>query len=574
MTLLDSRKIGGSNVSETRTRRTWWRVLGWWLSIAGGLAVSAQTEDELSQDAVVMMSPFTVRAETMSQYEFSVANVKFEDWRKLISPNFIVYTDAEASELRPMIEKMEMLFMATPVMVGRRPLAHAPITVVMPSLSSEWKKIHSKGKIRYKGKVKWKVGASSFDELAYVAVMEYDWQYSGVELLYSTTAGLNFELLGLNGAFPIMRGLAYYFETAEVVDGALNIGGASRRLAPLRNEEWFDWDHFFAIRPTSPEFVGNSNKLYRFDAQATLFVHYMLMQDDPQVKEQFWEWNALLHTGYKPSETLFQSVFGLRWKELEKATKSHLIKKTFTTRPFRFPPESMDFVVTEFEVKAPEMRELFVLAQINNQEVEESVAALNSLLKKGLKTESLRPMLAGACILWERPESALKVLQEMIATGKQFPEVYAMAAELLLKSQWNEGMPSAELLDEVRSLLTMALEGEPLLPTAIDGMTQVLAMGPTVTPEQVEEIERYCMHFQGNGATDRSLLALALASWRIGDEARAKRVCDLLAESSLTKRSSRMLAQRMDQAIKEGESPEQWLEDLNRGNGSAEKINP
>ncbi len=58
-------------------------------------------------------------------------------------------------------------------------------------------------------------------------------------------------------------------------------------------------------------------------------------------------------------------------------------------------------------------------------------------------------MLAGACILWERPESALKVLQEMIATGQQFPEVYAMAAKLLLKSQWDEGMPSAELLDEV-----------------------------------------------------------------------------------------------------------------------------
>jgi len=548
MTLFESKRMGGSGVATTGSLGCWWRMLGWWLWGAGSLAVSMQAENELGRDPVVAMSPFEVNA----------ASVEFEGWKKLVSPNFIVYTDAASTEVRPTIEKLEMVFMATQVTIGRRPLVHAPTTVVLPSSRSDWKKIRSKGT------VKWKVGATAYDELAYLAVLEYDWQDSGVGLLYSITSNLNFQLLGLESVFPVERGLTYFFETAEMVDGALKIGGANRRVALLKNERWFDWERFFAIRPTSPEFVRDSNDVYRFGAQAALFVHYMLMQEDPKVKEQLWEWNALLHAGNEPTEALFQSIFGLDWEQLQKAMKHYLSRGSFTSRLYRFPPESMEFVVTELDVKAQEMRELFVLVQINNQKIADSQAALDSLLKKGLRTDDLRPMLAGACISWKRPESALQVLQEMIAAGKQFPEVYALAAELLFKSQWSEEMPTAELLDEVRSWLTMALEGEPLLPEAIDGMTQVLAMGPTVTPRQVEEIKQYCLQLQGNAATDSSLVALALASWRSGDEARAKRVCELLAESLFTKRSSRLFAQRIDQAIKAGESPEQMLADLKR----------
>lgn len=548
MIKFDSRKIIAGSVSELRRLGRRWRILGRWLLVVGWVTMPVQSQDELDRDLVVEMSP----------YEVSAASVEFEGWKKLISPNFIVYTDAASTEVRPAIEKLEMVFMATQVTLGRRPLVHAPITVVLPSSRSDWKKIRSKGK------VKWKVGATSFDELAYFVILEYDWQDEGVDLLYAITSNLNFELLGVKGAFPIRRGLTYFFETAELIDGALNIGGANRRVSFLKNERWFDWERFFAIHPSSPEFVRDSYDVHRFSAQSAIFVHYMLMQEDPQVKEQLWEWNALLHAGNKPTEVLFQSVFGMNWSELRKTMKDYLSKGSFTTRLYRFPPESMKFVVTELDIKAQEMRELFVLVQINNQKIEDSELALDSLLKKGLKTEELRAMLVGACLSWKRPEAALKVLRDMVASGNQFPEVYTAAAELIFESQPLEGFPPVELLDEVASLLTIALKEEPLWADAIEGMTQVLATGVAVGDEQVQEIKQLCLRLQGNGQTDGALVSLAFASWRNGDEARAKRVCDLLAGSLFTRRPAKLFAERIVQAIDAGESPEQMLTDLKR----------
>lgn len=534
---------------DTGTIRRWrgkvWQ-LGVGLIVGFGGGLTGGSADELGSPPVVMMSP----------YEVSAASVEFEGWKKLISPNFVVYTDAAATEVRPMMERLEMIFMATQVTIGRRPLTHAPITLILPSSRSDWKKIRSKGQVQ------WKVGATSFHQLAYFVVLEYDWQDDGVSLVYTITTNLNLRLLGMESAFAIGRGLSYFFETAEMHEGALNIGQANSRVGQLKYDRWFEWEKFFSINKKSPEYLRDSDLLHRFNAQAAIFVHYLLMQEDPKMKAGLWEWNMLLLAGKDPTEALFESVFGMGWDTLQETMEHYLSKGSFTTRLYRFPPELMKFVVTELEVKTQEMRELFVLTQIHNQRIDDSKLALDSLLDKGLKTADLRSMLVGACLSWDRKDAALNVLREMIAEGGQYPEVYGKAAELILEASPPGHFPPTEVLAEAKALARTALEGESLMAEVIEGLALLIALEPEMTAAKVGEIKQLCRRLAGNGPTDGALAALAFASWRAGDTARAQRVCELLRDSQFTGRSTLMFTTLVAEAMEAGKSPAEMLASL------------
>src|SRR6185503_9517942 len=98
--------------------------------VAGGSALTAAPAPKApaAAEPAVTMSPFEVQANS----------VEFRKWIKVGSPNYVVYTDASGSDASQLLRELEMLHAAGEVFFGRRALRFPPVTVILPTASSDW----------------------------------------------------------------------------------------------------------------------------------------------------------------------------------------------------------------------------------------------------------------------------------------------------------------------------------------------------------------------------------------------------------------------------------------------------
>ena len=506
-------------------------VLTLLVALAGPVSRAiAQGDDAAAAADVVMMSP----------YEVSTRTVEFKGWTKLRSPNFIVYTDAPLSEVRPIVKQMEMLHLVAQVTFGRRPLNKVPALVVLPTSRSDWRKIRSQGS------VEWEVAVSSLDWFQPGSVVEYNWQDDGISVLWASLTRAEMIWLGLDPPLALTNGFAYYFETIRMSKDGLRVGRGNSRVQWLQNGEWFNWKELFEINSSSPIYTRDTTALQRFNGQAALFVHYLMTRDEPGRVEQLLQWAALLRAGREPTEERFIATFGMTWEECTKRLRRFLNGEKFNVKVYNFPPESLDFVVTELGVKAQEMRDLFVLVSIHNQRVADSEVSLDAMLAKGLASPVLRPLLVSACMEWKRTEAAMEHLRLLIAEDNVSSEVFDLGVHLEFEKRVEKPGLDARLdeagVDEIRQWGRLALAREPLQACMHEAMCWTEALAPEVGPESLETIKRHLAALDGNGDTDQGLAAFAVAAWRAGQTERARRACQLLLESDYSKAPWREIA--------------------------------
>lgn len=468
----------------------------------------------------------------MSPYEVAAQSAEFLHWSKFRSPNFLVYTDARADEIRPYLRQMEMMYMVNQVIFGRVPLRHEPIRVILPTARSDWRKLRSKGRVQ------WTVAATAWSRFSYTSLVEYDWQDQGLNVMWNSLSGLLGETLGIDWAFPLRRGMGNYWETMHLAEGGIKVGQMNARVLNLRRLGFMDWERFFSLNSSSREFVRDGDNLRRLSGQSALFVHYILMSEDPAAADKLLAWSAQIAAGTEPTSDAFAAIFGMGYEELDEAMKAYVRKDQFNLYNYGIPDGVMDFVVTELAVGATEMRELFVLIQIINQNVDESEAALDGLLRKGLKSPILRPLLVEACLRWARPDAAVEILEAMIAEGDDAAETHSTFAYLKILKQVGTPLAdqriSAAEYEQLRSLADAALQREPMHSLTNLTLGWLLALQEDLTDEDVAEIRGICRRMDGNGETDDPLAALALASQRMGDTATAQRLIQLLDNSPFT----------------------------------------
>ncbi len=507
---------------------------GWTLVLMGCAALlPGHAQETPTGGDVVMMSPYEVSAHT----------VEFKGWTKLRSPNFIVYTDASLKQVRPLIRQMEMLHLVAQVTFGRRPLAKSPAIVVLPTSSSDWKKVRSKGE------VEWRVAVSSLGWVQPGSVVEYDWQADGASVLWASLTRTELLWLGIELPLALNNGFAYYFETIRQTKGGLQVGRGNSRIAWLNGAKWFGWDELFTITGSSPVYTQDGSGISRFNAQSALFVHYLMTRDEPERLDQLLRWAALLRAGREPAEERFTEVFGLNWTEIRARLDRFTSGEKFNTKLYQFPPESLDFVVTEIDVKAQEMRDLFVLIQICNQRVPASEASLDVLLAKGLQTPELRQLLLEACREWKRSEGAWTQLNLMLQEDRATPEVYDLAMHLAFEEGGGSYGVDARLPEEAvetaRGWGRQALAREPLQDCINQTLCWVEALAPTVNAQSLDAIKDRLAALDGNGDTDVGLAAFAVAAWRAGEPARARRACEALLNSDYSGERSRAIAREV-----------------------------
>lgn len=493
------------------------------LAAVGAVMATGRADERARPDVaqgVVMMSPFEVSANRFD----------FIGWQTYRSPHFVVYSDGGEKTVRPLLREMEMLHLASEALWGQPAPRRAPVVVVLPASSSDWRKLRSRGAVR------WQVEVSTFGRFAYCLVAEYDWEREGAQTLWAALAGLEANWIGPEPSFAVSKGVSSYFETATFRENTVTVGEYNSRVRVLQDLGWMQWSRFFAITSESPEYVRDGPDLRRFMAQSALWVQYLLDPAAPERRKNLRQWNAVFAAGWRPPETLFQSLFGLDYSALKTTLWERTLTGRGAPRRFTFSAEELAFEITVEAAKTKAMRELFVLIQILNQRVEASEEALDSLLGKGLETAALRPLLVEACLNWKRPEAAATLLDELIAEGDATPESYAMAAGLRLERSLGaalaiNGRLSAEDTSLIQSWCEQALAMEPRLVQANEVSAVAVGWGASVSPVGIQTLTRRFERLRENGRLDWCLAALAMTQWRLGDEREARKVSEYLLQS-------------------------------------------
>jgi hypothetical protein len=501
-----------------------------------GLALTAMAADKPSKPGpaedfgrVVALSPFEVSAQSM----------EFSHWVKLGSPHFLLYTDASSKEAKEIIKHLEMIHQAAQFFLKRRSTNFAPVMIVLPTGSSDWKKIKSKGT------VEWSVATSMGGEARRMVLAEYDWQNDGLGSVWAMV-GIN-EVEAMNLDLPLWgrRGIASFFRTVTFSGDSLTMGKQDFETYYVQKYGWMDWPRFYHVTAKSPEFFKQSTEHNKYEGQCTVLVHYVLTHSDPKWTPRLLAWAAFLNAGNEPTEESFKKIFGCDFEAWQQQMDDLLHGGTYTTGNIKFPPAALKFEVTSAVPSAREMRELFVLAQIMNQNTKESDASLEAVLKRGLKTESLREFLAEACEERHRSSDQLEQLRRVIDSGSTNPAVFARAARRLLESKKAENWMDTRLNEEttdIRTWCRRALELEPLQLEANETLAWAEAFAPQVEKGNLETIVGICRALDGNAPTDNALAALAVARWRKGQTKQALSLCERLKSSVMSRKRAKEIA--------------------------------
>jgi hypothetical protein len=484
----------------------------------------------------------------MSLFEVQANSVDFKRWIKVGSPNFILYTDASEREASTTLRELELLRLAGQAFFGRRALKLSPVTVILPTSGSDWRKLEAKGSVEWKAAV-----SMEADDVSEVIVVQYDWQDRGTSIVHAAEASAEATRLRLDGPFWFHRGLHSLFETVEFDNNKVILGRSNPRTWSLQSgQQWLPWGRFFEVDENSPEFV-KEKFISVYEGQLTVFSHFLFTNPDRVWISRLSLWLAYLNAGHPPSEAEFKTIFTQDWKTWQRTMESYLDGGRYKIYTINLPPETTRFTQTAFKLSVTEMRELFVLAQILVQSVPASEASLDTLLARGLKTESLREMLAAACIQKKRRAAALDNLRQLIASGSVNPRVYISAASLLTDAHMPKLTLDARLgteAIEAREYCRRAIELEPQFREANLMLAWIEALGPEIGQPSIASIEEIYTRARGRIPTDDIIMALAVALWRGGDIDTARELGANLKSDALATKHSRELASQLLDRLK------------------------
>ncbi|HUR56815.1 MAG TPA: hypothetical protein VM029_03840, partial [Opitutaceae bacterium] len=388
------------------------RAAHWLGGVLAAVVVAAAAEPH-AEGPMVKMSPYEVTAST----------VQFKHWIKVSSPHFCVYTDVSALEAMTIVREMEMLHLAAQQFFGRPALRRRPMIFVLPASGSDWRKLESKGR------VEWKVAISDpAHTVVDLVLAHYDWQARDLDLVWAEVGAAECHWLNLPLPLWFERGVMGFLETAEFTKDSIALGRVSERVRHVQETGWLPWGRLFAVSVQDREY-RKDGEFQRYAGQCIAFVQYMLAHSDAAWLERLMTWTALMDAGVPPTEAEFNAVFGQDWKAWQKTMERYLGGGTYKIVTAQFKPEMLKFDVLQLDAPPREMRELFILGQILNQNVPASQVSLDSLLAKGLESEGLREILVEACLKWDRADAVSENLRRLIAAKSTNPEVYALAAK-------------------------------------------------------------------------------------------------------------------------------------------------
>ena len=500
------------------------------------LATAATRAADAGKDAPTMMSPYEVRAESVS----------FHGWIKRTSPHFIVYTDGSSSEASTALREFEMLREAGQVAFHRLAGNYSSTIIVLPTGGSDWRKLETKG-----GTVEWKSSAARVGgTVVPILVAQYDWEALGLGVMRSVYADVERREMDLEGPLWFERGLGLFYETVEYDGDRVTLGRANPRIFYLQNHAWIPWDRFFQADTASPEFV-KERLIHSYEGQDALFTQFLFSNPDRAWTTRLVAWLQYLQSGAPPTEAQFKAIFGQDWKQWKETMQRYLAGGQYSTLQLRMPQAATRFAEGKPELPVREIRDLFILTQVLIQRTAESEASLDALLVTGLASPNLREMLIEACLTWKKEDPALRTLRQLIAEGSTNPQVYLVGDELLNAHNGIFGLNARHGPEttELRAWDERGLALEPLDYNLNNACAENEAAALVVDQQSITTIEDCYRRIKGRGPTDEVIAALAMALWRVGETTTAAELATKLGGDPLARARWRNMANHLCQRI-------------------------
>lgn len=477
----------------------------------------------------------------MSPYEVNAASVDFANWIKVATPNFLIYTDARLSEASALLTDFEKLRFAGQRYFRRPARITAPVVIVLPTSGSDWSKIAAKGNVQ------WDVAVSNpIEDPVELILVQYDWQMNDAKIVRAPVGRTIVASLNLDGPFWFMRGVGSLFESAEIEADAVHLGLHSSRTKGVAMEGWLDWNRFFRLSHNSPEF-RSLHGVRQVDGQCSLFVQYCMSHAEPIWRDRLIRWVALQAADREPTENEFMAVFGHTWAKWSQTMRYYLKSGRYQITKVPISGSSMNFEPIRLDLPIREMRELFILSQVSNQDRKASYVSLDALLARGLKSEALREILAATCFKLGRREAGREALLSAIEAGTANPAVYTLAGRLALEDELpalaihaSIPMPAAR---QIQSWAETALRLDPRHPEAHQLRAFAIALSPELDDSHVALLEASYRQQLGDSSTSDVLTALLLARHRLGDTRGARALAQQLSESPFARIDAKRIAQ-------------------------------
>jgi hypothetical protein len=497
------------------------------LLLLGGLALvlrctAGAAEPERPEERVVALPPLVVKADSM----------EFDSWCKTVSPHFVLYTDYGADEAEGILRRLEILRTALDRLSGLPSVPTRPIAFIFPRRRSDWEKLEN-----FDRNTKWAARAVSWGADKNITVLEVIREgalLAQLLLREDPHFGFNGALGGdfcsahnLPELLWFKVGVGLLAAYADVREDRVVLGRHTVRETVLSPSGALPWERFFAVTRSFPKNLDlrSMGVLY---AQSSLSVRYLLANHDPARRGELYTWIRDLGEGNPPTEARFKEIFGLDWAAwTEIMNLNHGIRFGAAAEPglgIRILPTETAPPIRLVDLRAVEMRELFILSRIFGGAAKNSAYLLNHLLANGIKTSDLRPLLASACISEKRPEPALMILRTLCAEGGANPHIYEETARLLFERAVPQiGLDSRMGTEtkEIRTLCHRAIALNPYSLVANDILAWSLALDPHFGPEGIDTLRELIARQDAVHRAREIRGALALAAYRVGDAALA-----------------------------------------------------
>lgn len=459
------------------------RVLALVAGCAAGVvcASAGDTRSAAAADKPIVLPKFVTLAESL----------EFQGWQRYASPHFVIYSDGPRSEIELAMRQLET-FRAFLGELFSRQVVNSQSVILIPTSSKDWKRVESHF-----------TGAMANGGLVRVDLVPYRkldiGDSDGCALLYFVCAFGLPETLDLPGAIWFRMVASLHLMQTRFERG----GAILRTRGSTGGSRW---------RSSSGEFrkftIGTSA------SDPAYWLDRVLTTKDPVHLSKLQEWILWTHARGPVSRESVQRVFACDASVFE-ASKS----RKETVAPVAVKSPWSDMAIEVREAKVLEMRELFLLVAAIRRSHGEGDEALTNYVVKGLKTESLRSLLASALLAHGRTADAIEQLRLVHASGNSSAQLCAQTARLLFDQRTKDLSVDFRFhgdTAEIEALCVRAIELEPLLSAPRLILAMIEAFRENLRADAVARI-RALMPGRATAADDGILAACAVAAWRRGD---------------------------------------------------------
>ena len=470
---------------------------------------------------MVRLPAFVVTAESM----------EFELWSKTVSPHFVVYTDQGSAEAREVLLHLEKLKAALDKLAGLPTVPTQPIVFIFPSRGSDWNKLEGLDR-----KEEWTARSVAWGLDYNITQLDIVRELPILgQLILRDDAHLGFYVAmgsyfcrshNLPAPLWFERGMSILSAYAEVKDDTVGFGLRNHRELQFSRRNPIPWERFFVVTYGSQEY-RQTQSILKLDAQSSIAVRWLMTCQDPPLRDKLYEWLYYLGEGHVAEEAKFKEIFGWDWSAwMEAVSRYRLRSNGPRVLEIGLSPAECAPPIEQADLQAVEMRELFLLSQIVGGGAKHGAEVLDHLLKKGVRTNTLRPLLASACIREKRTEPALAMLRTLAQEGCTNSRVYEEAARLILERAVPQIKPDSRLdaeAGEIRACCETVLAVNPNSLAANDTLAWALALDSHPGPGTIDALRTVIERQNRVHHTREIRAALALAAYRLGDTELARR---------------------------------------------------